>query len=172
MLQYHVETPRSTFRKRRPPKKFLGYMVLMSNILDSEPSSFQEETYQVWWDATMEDYTSIMNNDVWEIVPRLERNSVMSSSWIYKMHYFLGLEVWQRPGEIFLGKGKYVVQIMKRVWMEDCKPMATPMIINLKKMTTSYLELVDPTLYKQLIGSLMYLVNTRLDIFFAMNTLN
>jgi hypothetical protein len=30
--------------------------------------------------------------------------------------------------------------------MEDCKPMVTPMIINLKKMTISYLELVDPTL--------------------------
>jgi hypothetical protein len=25
------------------------------------------------------------------------------------MHYFLGLEVWQRLGEIFLGQGKYAV---------------------------------------------------------------
>jgi hypothetical protein len=31
------------------------------------------------------------------------------------MHYFLGLEVWQRPGEIFLGQGKYAVQILKEV---------------------------------------------------------
>jgi hypothetical protein len=45
--------------------------------------------------------------------------------------------------------------------MEDCKPMATPMITNLKKVTTSDLELVDPTLYRQLIGSFMCLVNTR-----------
>jgi hypothetical protein len=56
--------------------------------------------------------------------------------------------------------------------MEDCKPMATPMITNLKKVTTSDSELVDPTLYKQLIGSLMYLVNTRPDICFAVNTLS
>jgi hypothetical protein len=46
------------------------------------------------------------------------------------------------------------------------------MIINLKKVTTSNFELVDPTLYRQLIGSLIYLVNTELDICFAMNTLH
>jgi hypothetical protein len=37
--------------------------------------------------------------------------------------------------------------------MEDCKPMTTPMITNLKKVTTLDLELVDPTLYKQFIDS-------------------
>jgi len=29
------------------------------------------------------------------------------------MHYFLGLEVWQRPREIFLGQGKYAVETLK-----------------------------------------------------------
>ena len=29
------------------------------------------------------------------------------------MHYFLGLEVWQEPGHIFLGKGKYDVDILR-----------------------------------------------------------
>jgi hypothetical protein len=77
------------------------------------------------------------------------------------MHYFLGLEVWQQPGEIFLGQGKYVVDILRRFRMGDCKPMTTPMITNLKKLSASDSELVDPTLYRQLIGSLMYLVNTR-----------
>ena len=52
--------------------------------------------------------------------------------------------------------------------MEDCKPMATPMITNLKKLTTSYSNLVDPTLCRQLIGSLMYLVP---NIYFAVNIL-
>ena len=31
------------------------------------------------------------------------------------MHYFLGLEVWKKPGEIFLSQGKYVVKILKRL---------------------------------------------------------
>ena len=30
------------------------------------------------------------------------------------MHYFLGLEVWQSPDEIFLNQGKYTVEILKR----------------------------------------------------------
>jgi hypothetical protein len=55
--------------------------------------------------------------------------------------------------------------------MENYKPMATPMITNMKKVTTSDLEFVDPALYKHLIGSLMYLVNTGLDICFVVNTL-
>ena len=55
--------------------------------------------------------------------------------------------------------------------MGDCRPMSTPMIINWKKLHASETELVDPTLYRQLIGSLMYLVNTRPDICFALNSL-
>jgi len=50
--------------------------------------------------------------------------------------------------------------------------MSTPMITNWKKLHASDSELVDPTLYMQLIGSLMYLVNTRPDICFAVNTMS
>ena len=50
------------------------------------------------------------------------------------MHYFLGLEVWQEPGHIFLGQGKYVVDILRRFRMEDCRPMSTPLITNWKKL--------------------------------------
>ena len=39
------------------------------------------------------------------------------------MHYFLGLEVWQRPNEIFLSQGKYIVEILQRFGMTDCKSM-------------------------------------------------
>ena len=48
------------------------------------------------------------------------------------MHYFLGLEVWQYPDEIFLNQGKYTVEILKIFGMIDCKAMTTPMITNLK----------------------------------------
>jgi hypothetical protein len=58
--------------------------------------------------------------------------------------------------------------------MMDCKSMDTPMETNMKKLNDSTLDLdlVDPTMYRQLIGSLMYLVNTRLDICFAVSTLS
>ena len=56
--------------------------------------------------------------------------------------------------------------------MEGCRPMSTPITTNFRKLDASEFELVDPTLYSQLIGSLMYLVNTRPNISFAVNTLS
>jgi len=49
------------------------------------------------------------------------------------MHYFLGLEVWQQRGEIFLRHGRSI-EILKRFRMQDCRPMATPMIMDRKKI--------------------------------------
>ena len=43
----------------------------MSQLIDSKPSSYEEATSkQVWVDAMIEEYKSIMKNDVWEVVPR------------------------------------------------------------------------------------------------------
>jgi hypothetical protein len=39
--QEYVEAPRSTFRERRPPKKFPNYMALMSNIIDLSLLAFR-----------------------------------------------------------------------------------------------------------------------------------
>jgi hypothetical protein len=43
------------------------------------------------------------------------------------MHYYLGIEVWQKRGEVFLGQGKYAIKILKKFRMMDCKSMDTPM---------------------------------------------
>ena len=83
----------------------------------------------------------------------------------------LGMEVWQSIDGIFLGQGKYEVEILKRFKMMDCKAMATPMASNMKLLSDASLEAVYATMYCQIIGSLTYLKNTRPDIFFAMNTL-
>ena len=85
---------------------------------------------------------------------------------------FLGIGGLAGSWTYFLGQGKYVVDILRRFRMEDCRSMLTPMITNWKKLHASEGELVDPTLYCQLIGSLMYLINSRLDLCFAVNTLS
>ena len=56
--------------------------------------------------------------------------------------------------------------------MMECKSMATPMVTNLKFLSDSSSYMVDPMMYKQLIRSLMYLVDTRPDVCFAVNTLS
>jgi hypothetical protein len=88
------------------------------------------------------------------------------------MHYFLGLEVWQSLESIFLNQGKYTVKILKRFNMLECKPMNTPMEEKLKLLVDTLSDLIDDTLYRKIIGSLMYLTNTRPDICFAVNTLS
>jgi hypothetical protein len=86
------------------------------------------------------------------------------------LHYYLGLEIWQKCGEVFLGQGKYAVKIIQNFGKMDFKSTATPMTIDIRKLRDSYSDPLDLSLYRQLIGSLMYLVNTRRYIFFAVNT--
>ena len=83
------------------------------------------------------------------------------------MHYFLGMEVWQTTNGIFLGQGKYAVEILKRFGMMDCKALTTPMASNLKLLSVASSESVDATMYCQMI----YLTNMRPDICFVVNTL-
>ena len=53
----------------------------------------------------------------------------------------------------------------------DCKAMTTPMASNLKLLSDASSKWVDAMMYRRMIGSLMYLMNMRLDICFAVNTL-
>ena len=53
-----------------------------------------------------------------------------------------------------------------------CKAMTTPMASNLNLLSDASLEWVDATMYRQMIGSLMYLMNKRPDICFNVNTLS
>ena len=80
--------------------------------------------------------------------------------------------MWQNVDGISLGQGKYIVEILKRFRMMDCKAMTTPMASNLNLLSDVSSEAVDATMYCQMIGSLMYLMNTRPNICFAVNTLS
>ena len=71
-----------------------------------------------------------------------------------------------------MNQGKYAIEILKIFDMLDCKSMATPMDTNLKPFSDAASELMDMTQYRQIIGSLMYLKNTRPYVCFIVNTLS
>ena len=51
--------------------------------------------------------------------------------------------------------------------MEDCKPAPSPFQSGVKISVTCTTPEVDATLYRQLVGKLMYLTHTRTDLFFV-----
>ena len=65
------------------------------------------------------------------------------------------------------------MKLPERFGMVDCKSVLTPMELNFKKLSGSAARpvLSNPTEYRQLVGALMFLVNTRPDVCFAVNTL-
>ena len=60
----------------------------MSTIIQNEPSSFSNAVkHQVWKDVMTKEYESIMKNDVWEVVPRPQDKTFVTSKWLYKIKH-------------------------------------------------------------------------------------
>ena len=126
----------------------------------------------IWVDVMVEEYDSIVRNSVWDVVPRLENKSVVSSCWLNNVKQavdgsvekhkarFVAHVFSQVDGELFVSQCKYANEILRRFHMEKCKPMQTPLAGNRRKEDATSGEVVDATVYRQLVGSLMYLVNT------------
>jgi len=85
------------------------------------------------------------------------------------MAYFLGMEIKQNEDDVFICKKKYTQDIIKQFHMEDCKVMGTPMKQKEKLSIDDGEEKMDEAYYRRLIGSLMYLTTTKLDILYAVS---
>ena len=83
------------------------------------------------------------------------------------LHYFLGIDITQSTSGISLSQPKYAFDLLSRFHMSDCKPAPTPFLSGVKLEAKCSTPLVDATLYRQLVGSLIYLMHTRPDISFA-----
>lgn len=91
-------------------------------------------------------------------------NNEFEMSVIGEMKFFLGLQITQNDKGIFIYQAKYTRELLKKFVMENSKQVGTPMVIS-EKLTKKYVStLVNPTRYKSMIGSFLYLTQTRLDI--------
>ncbi|GJT93969.1 retrovirus-related pol polyprotein from transposon TNT 1-94 [Tanacetum coccineum] len=84
-----------------------------------------------------------------------------------EMTFFLGLQVDQSPRGIFINQSNYVLEILKKYGMETCDPISILMKIKDKLDLDQNGTLVDAMKYRSMIGSLMYLTLSRLDIVHA-----
>ncbi|CAL2268253.1 unnamed protein product [Prunus armeniaca] len=80
------------------------------------------------------------------------------------MRYFLGIQVQQSDEGIFISQEKYAENRLKKFNMLKSKPTDTPMSINLKLTSNDGAPKFDASIYRSVVGSLIYLTNTRPDI--------
>eukprot|EP00253_Pinus_taeda_P023702 PITA_23702 len=85
------------------------------------------------------------------------------------LKYFLGIEVKQIENDIFISQRKYVANILEWFKMHNNKPTPTPTIMGLNLGKEDCSSNVNPTLYKSMIGILLYLITTELDIMYAVS---
>ncbi|CAL8997273.1 unnamed protein product [Prunus brigantina] len=87
------------------------------------------------------------------------------------LHHFLGLGVIQAESYIFLHQKKYARTLLDKFGFKDCKAVATPLAMNEKLSKEDGSEQADERVYRQIVGSLLYLTATRPDIMFAASLL-
>jgi hypothetical protein len=86
------------------------------------------------------------------------------------LHFFLGLKISQDASDIKMSQVKYARDILERSHMIDCKYSPTPFLSRFKLEDGGETPLIDNTLHRYLVGSLLYLTHSRPDLPYAVGT--
>ena len=84
-----------------------------------------------------------------------------------EIKFFFGLQIKQKKDGIYITQSKYIKEILKKFGMEDSRLVGTPMSIGHKLSINDDSKEVDQTTYRSMIGKLLYVVHTRLNIALA-----
>ncbi|GJZ85257.1 hypothetical protein Tco_0650596 [Tanacetum coccineum] len=84
-----------------------------------------------------------------------------------KISFFLGLQIPQSPRGIFLNQSKCALESLKKYGIESSDPVDTPMVEKSKLDEDPQGKAVDPTHYRRMVGTLMYLTASRPDLTFV-----
>ncbi|GJR68296.1 retrovirus-related pol polyprotein from transposon TNT 1-94 [Tanacetum coccineum] len=93
--------------------------------------------------------------------------SKFKMSMMGKISFFLGLQISQSPRGIFINQSKYALESLKKYGYESCDPVDTPMVEKSKLDEDKDGKAVDPSHYRGMIGTLLYLTASRPDLQFA-----
>jgi hypothetical protein len=85
------------------------------------------------------------------------------------LSYFLGFEVSSDPNGYYLSQAKYASDLISRAGLTDCKIVDSPLETNVKLYAIDGELLSDATLYRQLVGSLIYLSVTRPNLAYTVH---
>ena len=86
---------------------------------------------------------------------------------VRELTHFLGLQICQQDLGIFLSQSKYARNLVKKFGLESASSIRTPTSPNVKLTVDLLGKSVDSSLYRSMIGSLLYLTATRPDISYS-----
>lgn len=88
-------------------------MALIIELVETKPSSFEEEIEKpIWVDAMVEEYESIMKNNVWEVVPRLIDKQVVGLRLNFKAKHAINRSI-EKYKSILVAKGFSHVKVIE-----------------------------------------------------------
>ncbi|GJT48923.1 retrovirus-related pol polyprotein from transposon TNT 1-94 [Tanacetum coccineum] len=93
--------------------------------------------------------------------------SKFKMSMMGKISFFLGLQIFQNPRGIFINQSKYALESLKKYGFNSCDPVDTPMVEKSKLDEDKEGKAVDPSQYRGMIGTLLYLTASRPDLQFS-----
>jgi len=94
--------------------------------------------------------------------------SEFEMSMMGELNFFLGLQIKQTKNGIFVNQSKYCKELIHRFWMENAKHMVTPMSTACYLNKDETIQSIDIKQYQGMIGSLLYIFVSRVDIMFSM----
>jgi hypothetical protein len=86
---------------------------------------------------------------------------------IKELSYFLVLQIKQIKNDTFVSQGKYIKDMLEKFGMDDAKAISTPMGTNGNLDNDASGNMVDPKMYRSMIGSLLYVTALRPDVMFS-----
>ncbi|GJU21047.1 retrovirus-related pol polyprotein from transposon TNT 1-94, partial [Tanacetum coccineum] len=89
--------------------------------------------------------------------------SKFKMSMMGKISFFLGLQIFQNPKGIFINQSKYALEYLKKYGFDSCDLVDTPMVEKSKLDEDKEGKAVDPSHYRGMIGTLLYLIATFVD---------
>ncbi|KAH0645174.1 hypothetical protein KY284_033058 [Solanum tuberosum] len=141
------ELNKALYRLKQAPRAWEQELLIIQVYVD-------DIIFRATFEHMCEEFATLMGNE-------------SEMSMLGELHFFLGLQIKQTSNGTSICQEKYTKELLKKFHMMDSKPIDTSMGTNSKMGADEADPLVNQTMYRGIIGLLLYLTTSRLDIVFS-----